>query len=799
MTTKPHSSVAVAFAVVVIGFIWPPVVLVTKVNSLGSGSTIAVGYGSATVCGIVAGEPTQRIQCYQAGQTIPVQPTISYEAISGGRTFFCGLTSGGLTLLCWDTSCFQARRIYHSETVRLTDLTVGDAHVCAIAGDTGEVKCWRGDKNITGGPSFPSPAEDSKLRYITSGTGFSCGILKNNSRVLCWGESLIGAEIQRQFGSSSMSTLVAGATHACGLNKNGFLVCKGDNISGQLEVPPDSAFEFSGLALGANRTCAIREKNGFVLCWGEETKTSGFANNNSEIENISFESIVAGLDFTCGLATRDLSLVCWGPGWSSRDPNLANELQIPSAMVIPGPCVQSSCNNCGVYPNSGILCYGSGNICNSCDVELPIPIPLPLPTLPHSSPSPPQQVFQSLSSRPSTAKNRLLMAFAIIGSIGAFAGICTGISGFLHKRIHNSADPPRAMTTFNCSHFPTLARQKSGTSLKHAERAENFSLSELAAATDDFSPANKIGGGSFGTVYRGTLAGGREVAIKRGEMSSRRKKFQDKESAFDSELALLSRLHHKHLVSLVGFCHENEERLLVYEFMSNGALHDHLHSKQIIDKTCSILNSWKMRIKIALDAARGIEYLHNYAVPTIIHRDIKSSNILLDANWTARVSDFGLSLMGPESDQDFMSTKAVGTVGYIDPEYYVMNVLTTKSDVYSLGVVLLELLTGKRAVFRNEEGGSTGPMGVVEYAVPRILAGELHSVLDGRVGPPETGGAEEEGVELVAYTAVQCVSLEGKERPSVTDIATNLERALALCEEDGHSSVSNAAFSIPSD
>ncbi|RVX03094.1 putative serine/threonine-protein kinase-like protein CCR3 [Vitis vinifera] len=313
-----------------------------------------------------------------------------------------------------------------------------------------------------------------------------------------------------------------------------------------------------------------------------------------------------------------------------------------------------------------------------------------------------------------------------------------------------------------------MRRQRSGTSSKHTDRAEEFALSELAAATDNFSLENKIGAGSFGVVYKGKLPDGREVAIKRGETGLKTKKFQEKESAFDSELAFLSRLHHKHLVRLVGFCQEMDERLLVYEYMKNGALYDHLHDKNNIEKSSNVLNSWKLRIRISLDAARGIEYLHNYAVPPIIHRDIKSSNILLDANWTARVSDFGLSLMGPDSSHSFRPMKAAGTVGYIDPEYYGLNVLTAKSDVYGLGVVLLELLTGKRAIFKDGEMG----------------------------GLPLTNEAE--AVELVAYTAMHCVNLEGKERPTMADIVANLERALALCE-DSHGSISSGTISIVSD
>ncbi|KAG6433271.1 hypothetical protein SASPL_104879 [Salvia splendens] len=225
--------------------------------------------------------------------------------------------------------------------------------------------------------------------------------------------------------------------------------------------------------------------------------------------------------------------------------------------------------------------------------------------------------------------------------------------------------------------------------------------------------------------------------------------------------------------------------------MKNGALHDHLHSKSNVEKGSSFINSWKVRIKISLDAARGIEYLHNYAVPPIIHRDIKSSNILLDSNWAARVSDFGLSLMGQEEDRDYQPTKAAGTVGYIDPEYYGLNVLTAKSDVYGLGVVLLELLTGKRAIFNGGE-----PMSVVDYAVPAIMAGEVGRVLDGRVGQPE--GSEGDAVDQVAYTAMHCVHLEGKDRPTMNDIVANLERALALCE-DSHGSISSGPISIVAD
>lgn len=179
---------------------------------------------------------------------------------------------------------------------------------------------------------------------------------------------------------------------------------------------------------------------------------------------------------------------------------------------------------------------------------------------------------------------------------------------------------------------------------------------------------------------------------------------------------------------------------------------------------------------MALDAARGIEYLHEYAIPHVIHRDIKSSNILLDAMWTAKVSDFGLSLMGPGEGESHLSLRAAGTVGYMDPEYYRLQQLTNKSDVYSLGVVLLELLSGCKAIHKNENGDARN---VVDFVVPYVVQDEIHRVLDPKVPPPTP--YEIEAVAYVGYLAADCVTLEGKERPSMTEIVNSLEKALTAC------------------
>ena len=778
-----------------------------KTHALGSGATLAVMSASSTVCGIVASQSTQRIECYQPGsqtqnKTIPIDPNTNFTAISGGRNFFCGLRSGGYSLLCWDSN-FNFKRLYFNVTALIENLSVGDDQVCATFNGTGLVYCWRGNNN-NNNRDFPSRSDG--FSSVSSGFGFSCGILNNTQRVKCWGSNTtLASLIEAEFVNISMNSIVSGGSHVCGLNSTGFVVCKGNNDSGQLNVPSNVVGELYTLSLGESHSCGIRKSNRSVVCWG-----GGGEYSLNVTPSFSFETIVSGSNFTCGLRSSNFSIMCWGPGWANEG-NSSSGIEFSLPKILPGPCVAQSSCLCGEYPDSKSYCSGFGTICSVCKNESSMPVPVPAPSSPGPTPS--------SNSSPSKGLRRGLLAFCIVGSIGGFAGICTVIyclwTGvcFGKKKVHNSVQPtitrtasshngttsnnspPSRSSTIRRQGSRIMRRQRSGTSSKHADKAEEFSFSELAAATDNFSFENKIGAGSFGVVYKGKLMDGREVAIKRGETSLKTKKYQEKESAFDSELAFLSRLHHKHLVRLVGFCDEKDERLLVYEFMKNGALYDHLHDKNNVEKSSSLLNSWKMRIKIALDAARGIEYLHNYAVPPIIHRDIKSSNILLDATWTARVSDFGLSLLGPESDPDYRPMKAAGTVGYIDPEYYGLNVLTAKSDVYGLGVVLLELLTGKRAIFKSGENGGT-PISVVDFTVPAIRAGEVLKVLDSRVGPPELN--ETEAVELMAYTAMHCVYLEGRERPTMADIVCNLDRALALCD-GSHGSISSGTLSIVSE
>ena len=289
-----------------------------------------------------------------------------------------------------------------------------------------------------------------------------------------------------------------------------------------------------------------------------------------------------------------------------------------------------------------------------------------------------------------------------------------------------------------------------------------FRLQMLLEATHNFSEDHKIGTGSFSSVYRATLDDGQVVAIKLAQLSMYTpyvNKLKDNKNATKNEYEDLSRLNHKNLVRLLGFCKDRNVRVVVYEYMENGTLHDHLHKLQ-----STPLISWAARIKVALDAAKGIEYLHAYAVPPIVHCVIKSSNILLDATWTAKVSDFGPT---------FMSYLSILGAGSVDPEYYKLQLLTPKSDVYSFGVVLLEILSGYKALHRDENGE---PQSIVDFVVPYIAQDEIHKILDPKVPPPTP--FELAAVAYVGNLALHCVSLEGRNRPSMTEIVRSLQRAL---------------------
>ncbi|KAJ0429190.1 putative protein kinase RLK-Pelle-PERK-1 family [Helianthus annuus] len=229
-----------------------------------------------------------------------------------------------------------------------------------------------------------------------------------------------------------------------------------------------------------------------------------------------------------------------------------------------------------------------------------------------------------------------------------------------------------------------------------------FTYEDLIEATNGFSPMNLLGSGGFGSVYKGMLADGTEVAVKELKIGG-----GQGEREFSSEVEIISRIHHRHLVSLVGYCISENKRLLVYEYVPNNTLYFHLHE---------LVLDWPTRVKVASGAARGIAYLHEDCHPRVIHRDIKSSNILLDKNFEARVSDFGLAKLAADM-YTHITTRVMGTFGYMAPEYASSGKLTEKSDVFSFGVVLLELITGRKPVDTSQPLGDES---LVEWARPLL-------------------------------------------------------------------------------
>ncbi|ONK71008.1 uncharacterized protein A4U43_C04F3770 [Asparagus officinalis] len=295
---------------------------------------------------------------------------------------------------------------------------------------------------------------------------------------------------------------------------------------------------------------------------------------------------------------------------------------------------------------------------------------------------------------------------------------------------------------------------------------QRFSYKETKKATGNFSTF--IGKGGFGTVFKAQFDDGSIAAVKRMDKVSKQG-----EEDFCREMELLARLHHRHLVSLRGFCIEKNERFLVYEYMENGSLKDHLHSpgrKPL---------SWQARLQVAIDVANALEYLHFYCNPPLCHRDIKSSNILLDENFVAKVADFGLAHASRSGAISFepVSTDIRGTPGYMDPEYVVTQELTEKSDIYSYGVLLLELLTGRRAIQDNRN--------IVEWS-QKFIASEsrLPELVDPRIGE----SFEMEQLQMLVGIIQWCTQREGRSRPSIKQILRVLSESLDPINDDGQCS-----------
>ncbi|XP_020088931.1 PTI1-like tyrosine-protein kinase 3 [Ananas comosus] len=295
-----------------------------------------------------------------------------------------------------------------------------------------------------------------------------------------------------------------------------------------------------------------------------------------------------------------------------------------------------------------------------------------------------------------------------------------------------------------------------------------LSLEELKEKTDNFGSKALIGEGSYGRVYYAVLDNGKHVAVKKLDVTSE----PESNTEILTQVSIVSRLKHENLVEMLGYCVEGNLRILAFEFATMGSLHDILHGRKGVQgaQPGPVLD-WIQRVRIAIDAAKGLEYLHEKVQPSIIHRDIRSSNVLLFEDFKAKIADFNLSNQAPDMAARLHSTRVLGTFGYHAPEYAMTGQLTQKSDVYSFGVVLLELLTGRKPV---DHTMPRGQQSLVTWATPRLSEDKVKQCVDPRL----KGEYPPKGVAKLAAVAALCVQYEAEFRPNMSIVVKALSPLL---------------------
>ncbi|RID74134.1 hypothetical protein BRARA_B01248 [Brassica rapa] len=371
----------------------------------------------------------------------------------------------------------------------------------------------------------------------------------------------------------------------------------------------------------------------------------------------------------------------------------------------------------------------------------------------------------------------------IVLSAAAFIGLCFVVVWFLafrrgraRRRLSTRASlpsltkPPGSVRSLTGSRFSSTSLSFESSIAPLTLSAKTFTASEIVKATSNFAESRVLGEGGFGKVYEGLFDDGTKVAVKvlkRDDQQGGRE--------FLAEVEMLSRLHHRNLVNLIGICIEDRNRSLVYELIPNGSVESHLHG---VDKE-SLPLDWEARLKIALGAARGLAYLHEDSNPRVIHRDFKSSNILLEQDFTPKVSDFGLARNAlDDEDNRHISTRVMGTFGYVAPEYAMTGHLLVKSDVYSYGVVLLELLTGRKPVDMSQPPGQEN---LVSWTRSFLTSREgLEAIIDQSLGQPEIPF---DSIAKVAAIASMCVQPEVSHRPFMGEVVQALKLVCNECDE----------------
>lgn len=737
-------------------------------SGFGSSGPIAASFGgsSAFFCAIDA-SGRQEVICWGKNYSSPSSPSSSSSSstsqsynipsmavLSGGDGFLCGVLSNTSQPFCFSSlgssSSSGTDLVPLSyRTTAYSQIAAGNRHVCAVRGayysdhDSGTVDCWeitRASNNTFVAKESPNFYDQnvSNLVFnkIVSGDGFSCGGVREGG-VLCFGpkSSTLGLNSTT---SDSFEVLSAGKTSLCAiLNSTREIKCWGDEDSFANSPSDDS--RFVALASGPNHYCGIREDTHEVACWGNA--------NFSLIPKASgFKAIASSDSIVCGIREEDLVLDCWmvdGSSTLAYDPPL--ELCSPgvcragpcgdkefafNASILDEPdltslCVRkelSLCSPCGSDCSKGFFLSSSctensDRVCTSCSL------------CQNSSCSDICKVHNHDSSSDKHWNQLALIVGSSASALLIIIICCCVVPRFVTSP--NKEDGFKSCigkTDLETEPLEMIAPAPSVTPF-----AQVFRLSELKDATNGFKEFNELGRGSYGFVYKAVLSDGRQVAVKRANASTI---IHTNAREFEAELEILCNIRHTNIVNLIGYSTEMGERLLVYEYMPHGTLHDHLHGG------FSPL-SWGLRVRIALQTAKGLEYLHVEAEPRIVHGDVKSSNVLLDSEWAARVADFGLLTSSNERSLD------------------------VKEDVYDFGVVLLEILTGRKRYDRDCD-----PPEIVEWAVPLIREGKAAAILDKYIALPRNV----EPLLKLADVAELCVREDPSQRPTMSELVNLLDQ-----------------------
>ncbi|KAM7254716.1 hypothetical protein ACFE04_019957 [Oxalis oulophora] len=682
--------------------------------------------------------------------------------LAGGENFLCGILANTSQALCWSSADSTTDLLPSAyKSTAYSHIAAGMNHVCAIRGtyysdhDLGTVDCWdvleiQNNNNNNGFVSretsvfyYDQGIVNLVFRRLTSGQGFSCGIVRQGS-IVCWGPNATQLGVSNL--TESFEIIASGRNSLCAIsNLSSEVKCWGEINNASYAHPPNGT-QFVALTAGARHFCGIRKDNHQVECWGSFNlssvpKTAGFL-------------AIASSDFTtCGIREDDLVLDCWSAINSSL-PNYDPPLELCS----PGLCMSGYCHeNQFAYNASNLNEADLTNLCVRKDLKICSPC--------GSNCS--EGFF--LSSPCTENSDRVCTACSLCQN-----STCWDICG-LHSTSEKTWHRLRKLVLIigcsasgflfvfvSCCLLPCLCGKQKGKGLKkqnnfcigksdlendiHLELqptqssvscppgvAQIFRLSELKDATNGFKEFNELGRGNYGFVYKAVLADGQQVAVKRANAATI---IHTNSRDFEIELETLCNVRHCNIVNLLGYCLEMGERLLVYEYMPHGTLHDHLHGG------LSSL-SWNHRLKIVMQAAKGLECLHKEVVPPIIHRDVKSSNILLDSDWGARIADFGL-VTSKEQES--------GNV---------------KDDVYDFGIVLLEILSGRKAYDRD-----CTPPNIIERTVPLIKQGKAAAIIDRLVSLPRNF----EPLFKLADIAELAVREDLNQRPTMSEIASWLEQ-----------------------